>query len=326
MSQHGDPDAQVDEFLELERELSAGRRASETYEEGNISEAAKIPASEVPDDYPVAIRTRQALQLNVETPDGETVATYLEWPGEDEESDHVGRLLGALGRERDEFANVYGDRVALDSENGWHGIDAERTAAMRGAKLAAGDESLDRSRNLLAGALGAGLLAIPVGVLSEMFAGLLLMVSLVGIPAGIYLDGKRLEDATGRSVKTALWTVGGAVPLLNYSVAIAYLLDRRVTLSGPTSGEGSERWYKGIFASLAAIPVAVALSGLSEATAGMVLFVGWTFLPFAVYFDAEYVEETTDWDPNEELWAIAVIVFGLFAAVPYLVKRRVELD
>lgn len=148
---------------------------------------AKIPAREVPEDYPVPIRTQQALQLNVEAPDGETVAAYLEWPGEDSEaqrasnasgergdpraSDHVERLLDALGRSHDEFANIYGDRVALDSENGWHGIDAEKTAALRGAKLAEGDDSLDTTRKAIAAAVGCGLLSIPVAAVSSAFGG-----------------------------------------------------------------------------------------------------------------------------------------------------------
>src|SRR6056297_400638 len=103
MSSGDDRESQADAFLELEQELTAGRRSAKTYEEGNVASATTIPADDVPDDYPVPIGTSQALQLNVEAPDGETVVTYLEWPGEDEESDHLTELLDALGRSRDEF-------------------------------------------------------------------------------------------------------------------------------------------------------------------------------------------------------------------------------
>jgi hypothetical protein len=94
MSERGSADA-VEEFLQLEAKLSSGTKRTETYEQGNITGVAKIPAEEVPEDYPVSIRTREALHLDVETPGGETVATYIEWPDEDEESDHVERLLDA---------------------------------------------------------------------------------------------------------------------------------------------------------------------------------------------------------------------------------------
>ena len=327
MNKHGDSDAQVDEFLELEQELSAGNKTALTYEQGNIAEAAKILASEVPNDYPVPIRTRQALQLNVESPGGETVATYLEWPQDNEESVHVERLLNALGRSHDEFANIYGDRVALDSEDGWHVIDTEKTAAIRGAQIADGDESLDRSRNLLVGAVGAG--AIGFSLVNTLLDGagmFLVFLAWAGIPAAIYFDADRVEDATGWSPETTRWIVGGLVPVFNVPVGAAYLLDRHVRLSGTAPGEISDVWFKALIAAMLSLPVALAIDPISGNAATMLFGYGWWFMPFAVYFDAEYVEEATDWDPNKELWAVAALFTWIFGAGAYLLRRHQALD
>lgn len=333
MSKHGDPDAQVGEFLELEQELSTGHKTAETYDEGNIAEATKIPVSEVPEDYPAPIRTRQALQLNVETPDGETVATYLEWPEDSEESDHVTQLLDALGRTREEFANIYGDRVALDSENGWHGIDAEKTAALRGAKVASGDESLDQSRNLLVAAVGVGALGYLLSnALFEAVASLGRLCTLlawIGIPTATYLDISRVSDVGGWSPKTGRWLAGALVPVVNVPVGAAYLVDREVRLSGVTSGDVSELWYKSILASMGLMLVGYGTMSALGAFGAAVFAYGWVFLPFALYFDAEYVEDAIDWDPNEKLWtlgaALAVVLAPLVGGL-YLVRRHQALD
>ena len=326
MSRHSDPDAQVDEFLELERELSAGSKTAKTYDEGNVGEAAKIPASEVPDDYPIPIRTRRALQLNVDTPDGETVTTYMEWPGEGEESDHVAQLLDALGRNPDEFANVFGDPVALDTENGWHGIDAEKTAAMRGAKVAAGDDSLDTTRNLLAAAVAVGGLGFGLTEYLPNLGPMLVMVAWAAIPAAIYYDANRVEETTGWSPETMRWVAGALVPIFNVSVGLAYLVDREVRLSGTTSGDVSETWFKGVLVGITAPILGLALVGVSTMIGTLVFFYGLLFLPFAVYFDAEYVEDATDWDPNEEWWAVGALFFGPLVGGAYLLRRRQALD
>lgn len=327
MTEYDDPDGQVDEFLELERELTTGRRTAGTYDEGTIAEAARPPASEVPDDYPVEIRTARALQLNVEVPDGETVTTYLEWPGDGEDSDHVERLLDALGRDREEFANVYGDPVALDAEDGWHRIDVRKTAARRGAQRANADDSLDLTRNLLVAAVAAGALGFAfVNTLLDSLGHFLVFVAWAAIPAATYFDATRIEAATDWSPGTTRWILGGLVPVLNVSVAVAYLVDRHVRLSGTTSGDVSEIWFEALVASMLTFPAALAVDFVSTDAATVVFAYGWLFMPFAVYFDAEYVEDATDWDPNKELWAVVAFLTWILGTGAYLLRRWRALD
>lgn len=326
MSQRGSADA-VEEFLELEAELSSGTKRAETYEQGNVAGVAKIPAAEVPDGYPVSIETREALHLDVETPSGETVATYLEWPAEDEESDHVDRLLDALGRSRDEFANVYGDRVALDSVDGWHGIDPERTAALRRANRPSADDAPDLTRNLLAGAVAAGGIGFAlVDTLLGNVGAFFVFLSWAAIPAAIYFDADRIETATGWSPNTTRWFAGGLVPVFNVPVGIAYLVDRHVRLSGLTPGEASGIWFKALVAAMLMLPLALTIDSIAENVAAVLFGYGWWFTPFAVYFDAKYVRDATDWDPSSGLWAVATFFTLVFGTGAYLLRRHQMTD
>lgn len=316
----------IDEFLELEQELSTGTRSSKTYEQGNIARAAKVPAAEVPDDYPVPIRTRQALHLDVETPDGETVATYLEWPGEDEDSDHVERLLDALGRSHDEFANVYGDRVALDAEDGWHGIDAERTAALRSAKRASGDESLNRSRNLLAAALAAAATGfIAINVVSATLGSSLILTSFVAVPFLFYRDAKRLSDVSNWECDHGQ-LIAMAVPIFNVGLGFAYLLTRRLRLSGTIPGDDSATITTAFALGSTVFLFGFAANDVMMNVATPLLLYAMVFLPCLVYFDSEYVTEMTDWKPNRGGWCLFAGLTAVVGTGAYLWKRRSELN
>lgn len=323
MSERGSADA-VEEFLELEAELSSGTKRAETYDQGNVAGVAKIPREEVPDGYPVPIGTRQALHLDVETPDGETVATYLEWPGEDEQSDHVERLLDALGRSRDEFANVYGDRVALDAVDGWHGIDPERTAALRNANRTSGDDAPTLTRNLLAGAVATAVVGISLtNPLPDLGAPLMLL-SWLAIPALLYYDGTRVEESTHWSPKQLRWAGAGLVPIANVAIGAAYLVERRVRLSGTTASDAAGTWNRSVITGLVLTVVGFILVG-SLTNVGVPLFLySYAFLPFAVYFDAKYTDEATDWNPNGRGWAAAALL-GPLGVIAYLLVRRGEL-
>lgn len=147
-----------------------------------------------------------------------------------------------------------------------------------------------------------------------------------GIPAAIYYDAGRVEDATGWSPAAARWVAGALVPIVNVSVGLAYLVDRRVRLSGTTSGDVSETWYRGVLVGLVAPILGLLAFGVSETVGALAFFYGVLFLPFAVYFDAEYVESATDWDPNEEWWAVGSLLFGPFVGAAYLLRRRQALD
>lgn len=343
MSESGGVDQTVTEFLELEEELSAGTRTTQTYEEGNIARANKIPTGDVPEGYPIPIETEQALRLDITVNGNEEVVTFLEWPGAGEQSDHVEQLLGALGHEMSEFADIYGDRVALDSKDGWHGIDAERTTALRKEEQANAfggaqkpgttdttnsDESLDTTRNLLVGAValgaaGAAGVSLTNSVIST-YGALATLFAWIAIPAGIYLDASRVKSVRSWSPKTAGWVAGGLVPMFNVSFGVAYLLNRHVHLSRNTGA--SDVWYKAVVASLLTFPIALMLEPMAGMAAATLFGYGWMFMPLAVYFDAKYAGEETDWQPMTGLWTVATVFTWFFGATAYLLRRRSKVN
>lgn len=321
--------ATIDELLELEEELTSPESgAAGTYDRGTIADAAKVPAEHVPEEYPVPIDTEQALRLGIDA-GRERVPVYLEWPGADEQSDHLDRLLDALGREPDEFANVYGDTVALAVSEGWHGIDAERTAAIHGGEAASQDPSLRRTELGLAGSVVAALLALPLagsGLPGLAGLGSLLLVgSWIAIPTLLYVDKKRVGEHLGWEPEAG-WLVAAIFPVANVLAGSGYLVERRARLEGVEGVRPSETWKKAVVAGIAlpfvSLPVMVASSTLG----GMLFTLSVGALPLALYFDAKYVESATGEDQNGGAFAIGALVasfvlVGWLVGVVYLLRR-----
>lgn len=315
----------VEDFLELEAELTDGAKNTGTYEQGNIAKAAKIPTPKVPDDYPVSIHTRQALHFDIETPDSETIAAYIEWPEEDEDSDHVERLLDALGRDAEEFANIYGDRVALDSEDGWHTIDTERTAALRRVKEASEDGSLDRSRDLLGGALVVAALGyVANGLGLELVGGPLVLLAFVAVPGLFYRDAKWLRGLSERKYGWQ-WLLSMAMPIFHVGIGFAYLVGRRLYLSESTPGGDSALVTAASVLGIGTFVVGIASRGAVLHLGTALSVYGWSFLSALVYIDSEYVNDTTDSEWNGGLWTAFTALTGPIGASAYLLNRRSEL-
>lgn len=323
-------DATVEEFLELEQELtSSGGGVGGTYEEGTVAAVSKVPAAEVPEGYPAAIDTTHALHVEIDTV-GSTVPVFLEWPDEGETSDQIDGLLAALGRDPREFAGVYGDRVALSTEDGWHTIDVERTATFRAAAEARADGSLDRTKYGVMAAIAVGV--VPYLLLETTLSwptGLTLLASWVAIPTAMYLDVERVRERLDWDTQTSTWLIGGLLPMVNVAVGAAYLVDRHVQTRGLEGRRVSETWYRVVLASIA-LPVVAVLATLVHAGIGTLLFVtSMVALPIAIYFDAEYVEAATDWDPREGPWVVAAAVsllVGLWwlVGLAYAIRRSGE--
>ena len=116
-------------------------------------------------------------------------------------------------------------------------------------------------------------------------------------------------------------SAGVLVPIFTVPVGIAYPVDRHVRLSEVGPGETSGIWFKTLLASPTML-LALAIDPVSETAAGVAFGYGWWFMPFAVYFDAEYVGDATDWNPNSELWAVATFFTWIFGGGAYLLRRH----
>lgn len=324
----------ITEFVELERELDAGGETTaesvptgQPYDGGTITGATTVPTDEVPEGYPVPINTTRALRLDVSVEGGRTVPTYQEWPDEDRRSDHVERILDALGKEPSEFADIYGEDVALDTANGWYGIDVDATEKRSRVQYARGDESLDTTRNLLAATVafgGASLLALPF---FSSAAGVGLLLTWIAIPVLVYLDANSISKSTEWEPNTQLWALGGLIPVLNSPIGAAYLVNRRAHLSG-TAANASKVCYRSLLGGVFLSVVGIAATILGVSIGSALFLLGWLFLPFGVYLDAVNAREATNgaWDPSEELWGVLSFVFSIVGAGAYLLVRRTNVD
>lgn len=329
----GDIESTVEEFIELEAELTDAETGSVgSYDEGTIAEATKVAVDEVPDEYPLAIATPTALKLVVDT-EGGTVPVYLEWPEPGQEVGDVERLLDALDRDPDEFASIYGDRVALDAEAGWHYVDFRRTAGLSGSEyggLDAGD-LLDSSGWAVAGAIAALALGFLLTGFDSSLGPPMVLVGWIGLPLSVYYDLDQVPEDHGWDPNVVAWVGGAVVLVVNISVGLAYLVERFVRTRVDTPDEVARVRYRAIAAGAVGSVAALLVAGLSPALGALLWIAAMLFLPILVYQDASHLAVTTDWDPEALLWAVgtavaAVSLLGFLAAGAYLFVRSQALD
>lgn len=333
-------EAHIEELLELEQEIQkapsdaiVGNHDYDTvYEEGFIAGAERVPTDAIPTDYPVPITSDQALRLDVETVDG-IVETYIEWAPHGEGQGHVGQLLNVLGREPDEFANIFGDKVALDYRDGYYGIDPEETRRLRARDELSGESALGRSE--LAVLPGTALSAVGFllsGLLPTDIWAPLVFLSIVLLPTAVYVDSKRIPEQSDWDPFVFAWIVGGAVPFVNAAVGLVYLLHRRTKTWAPPKGVIPTDWLylvrgAGVMSLLTFVLVMAEITSLG---APLYLYV-LILLPVAIYADSQAVAEVTDEAPSSIPWALGAagasfLLFGFFVAGIYLYSRKQAVD
>lgn len=133
-------DAGAESFLRLEERLDAvlGPDA----DSGVAYDAERVPASEVPDDYPLPISGDLALALTLELEPGRTRTVYVDWPASPSDTDQVEALLAAVDASIESFGDLYGEAVPLTRVQG-HSVPAisgVRPSADDGDSTAGGDD------------------------------------------------------------------------------------------------------------------------------------------------------------------------------------------
>lgn len=217
-----DPAVEVDDaadsFLELESQFTT--RALPGRVRGRAVDVERVPASAVPADYPVDIRTEEALALTVAV-DGERVAVYFAFD-DDPADDRLGRMLELKGISPERFADLYGETVLLTVEDG-HYVPVVPRESPRGSALGAYGVAGGLAMNLLAVAL---LLVGLGGVVSVPVVLAWLAANVLGVPAATYLDAWHLRTHTDWSGGPLFWTALGAIPGVNVLSSAAYLRQR----------------------------------------------------------------------------------------------------
>jgi len=222
LAEERDVDSAATSFLEVEDELDApieGERIR-----GRAVDVDRVPASEVPDDYPVEIRTGDALALYLELSgtDGGTVVTYFEWPA-DGAHERLAKLLDLRDVPGDRFADLHGETILLEARNG-HYVPVLPAEEPRGDARGLYGILAGLGVNVLlalAMMFGVGSLAASTG-----FVVLWLVANLILLPVATYLDAWNLRTTTDWDGGPLFWTALSAIPPLNIVVVAFYLISR----------------------------------------------------------------------------------------------------
>lgn len=190
---------------------------------GRAVSVERVPAGDVPADYPADVDGTEALAVGVsfDETDEPGATVYFEWPPTDEGP--LERLLALRDVWHDRVEDLRGERVPVEPADG-HYLPVAPDEAPYGSPLGyyALVAGLGLDVALFAGLLG-GLL--PPG---PTVATTLLLVNFVLFPAATYLDGWYLRTHTDWEGNPLRWAaLSGFVGINVFSVG-AYLWQRRL--------------------------------------------------------------------------------------------------
>lgn len=218
-----DVDKSATSFVEVEQELGhlgEGMRAK-----AQAIDVEQVPASEVPEDYPVAIGTPDALELTLELlgQEGRTVLVYFEWPDQGP-SDRLATLLELSDVAVDRFGDLHGKTILVTVEDGYY-LPVLPEAGLRG------DE---RAVYALAAGLVPPALVTFVGifgigtslVVSTPFILLWLLSTFLIVPLALYSDAWYLRTHSDWDGGPLFWASMAVVPMLELVIVPLYLLAR----------------------------------------------------------------------------------------------------
>ena len=214
-------DMAAESFLEVEQAIDS--MVEGTQVRGQAIDVERIPAHEVPDGFPYEIGTADALALTLELDEteGRTATTYFEWPDEGTGT-RLGRLLALRDVSIDRFADLHGEDILLEVEDG-HFVPVLPDEEPRGDDRAyygvvAGFAVL--LFPFIASLFGAfGLVEFSVFLL-------LLLVHLVVLPVSTYLDAWHVRTTTNWEGGPLFWSFFSMLPGINVMTVAAYLVLR----------------------------------------------------------------------------------------------------
>lgn len=188
---------------------------------GDVVGVERVPASAVPEGFPVAIWTDEALALHLEFDrhDGRA-STYFSLP-ETDPDDRLVNLLAAHGL--DEPEELDGRSLLLDVQDG-HIVPVSLTEGRRGDERA--------FYGVLAGLAPSITIALfsffGLGgiVFSPVYVGLYLVCTFLVLPVSIYLDAWHLRTTTDWEGRPLRWALLAIVPPLYVVVTPYYLISR----------------------------------------------------------------------------------------------------
>ncbi len=218
-----DVDAAADSFLAVEQELDTMAEGMQV--RGQAIDVERIPAHEVPDGFPYDIEPDEALALTLEIDqtDGKTVTTYFGWPG-DGGDERLGKLLQLRDVPIDRFADLHGDNILLEVENG-HFVPVLPQEEPRGDDRAY--YGVVAGFAFLLFPLITWMFGVTGMIGSSLFFFLFVLVHLVVLPVSTYLDAWDLRTRTNWNGGPLFWAFFAMIPGLNVMTVAAYLILRQ---------------------------------------------------------------------------------------------------
>ena len=193
---------------------------------GQIVEAAIVPADVVPTAYPWGIHSEHAIAFTVEFPNGTEAIFYVEHRDNGQDP-RLARLLEVLETPYGSYADLYGERVLLEVEDGYW-IPYVPRSTPRGSPRGVYGVIAGLAFNLVA------ILGVLVGggalVLGGPFLVAFLLCNLVVIPAATVTDARYLHTHTDWQHGPLFWATCNAFPVLNVVVSAWYLTTRRAAI------------------------------------------------------------------------------------------------
>jgi len=190
-----------------------------------VDEITRVPADEVPADYPVPIETTQALaaHLTVEGSETPTFLVYFEPPARGPD-DRLARLLSLAGGDPDDPDTLVGRSLLLTIAEGYY-LPVIPEESPRGTALAVYGVFAGLAPSLLVALVGlfspgASFLGTSVFLLTWAVATFLVL------PVSLYFDAWNLRTTTGWRGTPRKWAAMAAVPGLNVLAVPLYLIAR----------------------------------------------------------------------------------------------------
>lgn len=188
---------------------------------GEVVETERVPAAAVPDSFPVAVWTDEALAVHV-TFDGydERASTYFSLP-ETDPDDRLASLLSTHGL--DDPGDLTGRRLLFDVRDG-HALPLTPSTGQRGDPRA--------FYGVLAGLTPSITIALfsffGLGevVFSPVYIALYLVCTFLVLPVSLYLDAWYLRSTTDWEGTPLRWALLAIVPPLYVVVTPYYLVSR----------------------------------------------------------------------------------------------------
>ncbi len=188
---------------------------------GEVVAVERVPAAEVPETFPVAVWTDEALALEFEFKrhDGRA-RTYFSLP-ETDPDDRLATLLDVQGVTEPE--DVAGAGVLLDIEDG-HPIPVSREGGRRGDHRALYGVFLGVFPSFLV-ALGS-FFGFADALFSTVYLGVYVVCTFLILPVSVYVDALYLRSTTDWQGGPLRWALLSVVPALYVVVVPYYLLTR----------------------------------------------------------------------------------------------------